>query len=1238
MNQILPYLYKQTPTLSELENIQKGSVIRIPHTVDINLLGISKENIVSYSNRVHKLLCKNVLWFYDGRIKAIYHRADGNEKRKALNVIANVTTNRQNQPQKRASGLNGKSQRSQNSATRSTKSTKIPKKKVQTKPKPESLNDLITSSQLYQSFINTNPRSNKPKSTGKTIVNDENVTHSPNLYPEQEKKGEEICQKFIDYIDPTKSNYNSVRFFWLIPNINSLESQIKSRLNSHFPYNCDKMVLKSGRLEGKNNDSIFSHWKKTISSNENTLFIIVQDECHLSPKQNSVVSKITQNLLKMKNVYLLAISATAHNQLAVFKKKKEKFENILANQIIEWDDSDNYFGRAKYLELRDTMITVGTKVEEKLDMNGLKILVPFDYIQILLQSNENDIRAGKIIGKELVKGTIQSLNLLLEKRGLGVLKLTSVKDADLFCKVFGEILEQICPNELVLCVSVNNGKSSSIDCCNQELKFDNWNALLKHKICPQKDPATLLVVVNKGNIGDTFPSPFTFYDIRAREKINIWSEFEQNVGRAFGYGDRPLLLLSEHAFDVLKKGSADKLDSALEKDSVIQDFLPYKVIDNPNLVNTIKASEEYYYWDHDNWRETADRDSCFFSSNGNCISFERMVKLKKKNILFKSKKQYYILTIDNNFVDNTIFESFQDVLNDHNFGDMVCVVLDEISKDHAGIGAEFRKTFAKRLFLLARPQMGKTGAVIYFNILMNAIYSELKEYTPQLGEFPNFNRMKSESAKFGKAPSIYCRGKYGIIEVHPNNLSLNQYTPKHQDKDEYPILIQRVEQYLKKNDNETNNYPQTYLEGNDDNTPHQIDEFIEIKINGNLDIYLCKNSYLKENGERDIQKLDIKFPLFTISRGRYDIDNEEFNEQFLLDNKLGGKRCLQVVVILLNEYSKYRKKFPECIYACVKSNDDSVGSMRNAVIELAYHYKFDFAWTLDDNIKDITFMKLPTDREEQKLLLSDFLSYFEDDSFKDRDKYALIGPGKKTKATNIRNAFSVNSPKAMFLLNIKMLKEEDCLYRPNCRVAEDLEFAKRLCMNGLVICRFERFRLSKIQINIGGASSDTLQRCTAKTFRKKVEKFSKLDDGEILSAILEILLPKTSLNCNYVPNVALINKSNDSIKINGTNRNIVTSSDFQVSSAVVISPDHDDISLLKEFGNIDLSDETVEDFEPLLQFLEKSFENDSNNKKYLNIIKEHFNSIKNSETEERLSYHIPMLMVCRFRFLIYFQN
>ena len=38
-----------------------------------------------------------------------------------------------------------------------------------------------------------------------------------------------------------------------------------------------------------------------------------------------------------------------------------------------------------------------------------------------------------------------------------------------------------------------------------------------------------------------------------------------------------------------------------------------------------------------------------------------------------------------------------------------------------------------------------------------------------------------------------------------------------------------------------------------------------------------------------------------------------------------------------------------------------------------------------------------------------------------------------------------------------MLKEEDCLCRPNCRVAEDLEFTLRLCMKSLVICKFERF-------------------------------------------------------------------------------------------------------------------------------------------------------------------------------------
>ena len=64
----------------------------------------------------------------------------------------------------------------------------------------------------------------------------------------------------------------------------------------------------------------------------------------------------------------------------------------------------------------------------------------------------------------------------------------------------------------------------------------------------------IMIIVQRGRMGDTFPTSCIQFDLRARY-LNPGKDFTsviQDVGRAFGYGERPTLVLSKKASDFLK--------------------------------------------------------------------------------------------------------------------------------------------------------------------------------------------------------------------------------------------------------------------------------------------------------------------------------------------------------------------------------------------------------------------------------------------------------------------------------------------------------------------------------------------------------------------------------------------------------------------------------------------------------------------------------------------------------------
>lgn len=79
----------------------------------------------------------------------------------------------------------------------------------------------------------------------------------------------------------------------------------------------------------------------------------------------------------------------------------------------------------------------------------------------------------------------------------------------------------------------------------------------------------LLIVIDKGRFGDTFPQPFAFYDLRPRyqqtDDSHTWASIVQDIGRAFGYGKRPQVFVSARLWEALSKKQGIRPHETLQK-------------------------------------------------------------------------------------------------------------------------------------------------------------------------------------------------------------------------------------------------------------------------------------------------------------------------------------------------------------------------------------------------------------------------------------------------------------------------------------------------------------------------------------------------------------------------------------------------------------------------------------------------------------------------------------------------
>ena len=84
---------------------------------------------------------------------------------------------------------------------------------------------------------------------------------------------------------------------------------------------------------------------------------------------------------------------------------------------------------------------------------------------------------------------------------------------------------------------------------NLQKKNLNITSLNKLQLADLKGVPAIVFILEQCRMGDTFPSTCVCFDLRPRylQPVKDFTSIIQDVGRAFGYGERPTLLLSPKA-------------------------------------------------------------------------------------------------------------------------------------------------------------------------------------------------------------------------------------------------------------------------------------------------------------------------------------------------------------------------------------------------------------------------------------------------------------------------------------------------------------------------------------------------------------------------------------------------------------------------------------------------------------------------------------------------------------------
>ena len=467
------------------------------------------------------------------------------------------------------------------------------------------------------------------------------IDETDGIYRGQKLVGEQIFERIRQKMFDENKEFNRFEFYLVLPSRKSLQSQSLARMrkllsDDEIKYLCNgnsniESVIYpvNPAYKKKYIENVLN--KATDPNNAQTMFLIIQDECHWGMNRDNQADTTFINHETLldndhsQNVYILHVSATPFNIEAI-----QHFEQT---NIIRWDDvipnnspTNHYQGQHKLIHRRKIQsqsvkskdalnhfeefystfsYLTANRFDHQISLADLSLSAEYilTLFYLLISDQQKRNFSQKRLFEFVTDETWQILRNLFEiqtngKGCLTVLRMKTVRTAQFLRDSMMKLLEIYNRSNIFdIVVDVDDDKQSLFDRLApfSQIKYQIWWNHGQPLTKQQKENLTyedlrylplLLIVIDKGRMGDTFPAEsFKFFDLRARyqstnaNKSTNSCSLLQDVGRAFGYpteeNDRPTVFLGEN---ILQAMNDDQLrpHQTLSKEPNQQNWIPNK--------------------------------------------------------------------------------------------------------------------------------------------------------------------------------------------------------------------------------------------------------------------------------------------------------------------------------------------------------------------------------------------------------------------------------------------------------------------------------------------------------------------------------------------------------------------------------------------------------------------------------------------------------------------------------------
>lgn len=441
------------------------------------------------------------------------------------------------------------------------------------------------------------------------------------FHKSQRVAGKQLCMRIKDlFSDFELEEFNDVKFMLQLPNSNHLFNQSVRRLQGLLGSEELKKLLLSPEVRGsklgdfcsageipnmvnKNNTADVQKtrsdtWVKAVKENPRTLFLLVLDEAHYEATQNGAVDQfINQGEIRnAKNVVTVFVSATPYNALT-------KSSQIPVDNVIQFDPPVNYRG---YRSFKNNMYDNDTNPcdvprgaickaskEFKVEVEDQKEKYLTKY-KGSPKSRATQVALLKRITKEYTEAMVPAFLSLLPSSPKGKNESESMTG-----RMMRELFECESPGEDGIMILVRQPFATGRQIFDSIIQArDSLGLAERFAVLLDLDESTsetmgqtalgklmeehnkeiyeklgrptiktyqdlnaipcILILCEKGKMGDTFPESLRFYDLRMRY-ATTWSRTaaEQDIGRGFRHiqksdDELPIIVVGHRLFDVLK--------------------------------------------------------------------------------------------------------------------------------------------------------------------------------------------------------------------------------------------------------------------------------------------------------------------------------------------------------------------------------------------------------------------------------------------------------------------------------------------------------------------------------------------------------------------------------------------------------------------------------------------------------------------------------------------------------------